>query len=180
MNRRGRFARIVLALCLAVGLTVFFSARAMAEADDSEAIVGVVSTFYQNYIERITQALDSGEKSGYDFRKQPEVDAVFVRKIDELFREAEGSEEGLGYDPIIMGQDFPNRMEYAKPVIKDGSAELIVYRFWGGTVDAPKDAVCVSLAKRDSGWRITDVIDMQYEETKKECGGQKTGQKISN
>ena len=175
----GRAARsVVVALCLAVGLAAwaaFFSPQAMAAEDDARAIVSVVSTFYTNYIAALRKSF-AGEKPDYDFRRQPEADAAFVRKIDKLIKEAENSEAGLGYDPILMAQDVPTGMRYAKPAIKGGSAELIAYTLWDG---GSKHALCVSLAKKGGVWRIVDVTDMEDAETRQECGGMKAGGKAS-
>jgi len=169
----GVAARVVLALCLAAGPAVLFSPRAMAAADESDVVVGVVSAFYKNYITSLLKSF-AGEKVDYDFRRQPEVDAAFVRKIDKIIEDAQKTEFGLDYDPVLMAQDVPKGMRYAKPVIKGGSAELIAYELWDG---GSKQAICVSLAQKDNVWRIMDVIDMEDEETPKECGGMKTGGK---
>ena len=172
MTLRGIATRMVLALCLAVGIaaqTAFVSPPAMAAADDANAVVRVVSAFYRNYIEAHRHF--DGKKMDYDFRKQPEVDASFVQKIDKLIADAQKSEFGaLEYDPILMAQDVPVGMKYAKPVIKESSAKLIAYTLWGG---GPEHAICVSLAKKDSGWHITDVTDIETEKMKQECGGTK-------
>jgi len=169
----GVAARVVLALSLAAGPALLFPPRPMAAADDSDVVVGVVSTFYKNYITSLLKSF-AGEKVDYDFRRQPEVDAAFVRKIDRIIEDAQKTEFGLDYDPVLMAQDVPKGMRYAKPVIKGGSAELIAYALWNG---GSKHAICVSLAKKDNVWRIMDVIDMEDEETPQECGGMKTGGK---
>ena len=179
MIPRGRTTRSMFALSLAVGIAAwaaFFSPRAMAAEDDARAIVSVVSTFYKNYTASLRKSF-AGAKDDYDFRKQPEADASFVRKIETLIADAQKSEYGaLEYDPILMAQDVPTGMRYAKPVIKDGSAELIAYTLWDG---GSKHAICVSLAKKDTTWRIIDVTDMEDEDTKRECGGMKASGKAS-
>jgi len=169
----GVAARVLLTVFLAAGPAVLFSSRAVAAADDSDVVVGVVSTFYKNYITSLLKSF-AGEKVDYDFRRQPEVDAAFVRKIDKIYEDAQKTEFGLDYDPVLMAQDVPKGMRYAKPVIKVGSAELIAYELWNG---GSKHAICVSLAQKENVWRIIDVIDMEDEETPQECGGMKTGGK---
>jgi len=165
-------AALWLFFSLAAGPALLFPPR--AAADDSEAVVGVVSAFYRNYITALLKSF-AGEKVDYDYRKQPEVDAALVLKIEKLVEEAQESELGaLEYDPILMAQDVPKSMRYAKPIIKGGSAELIAYTLWG---DGGKQAICVALAKKDNAWRIIDLIDMEEEEAPQECGGLKTGGK---
>ena len=174
MILRGTVARGLFALSLAAGVAAWaaFSLPARAAADDARAVVGVVSTFYKNYTASLHRRF-AGKQDDYDFRKQPEVDAAFVRKIDTLIADAQKEYGALEYDPILMAQDAPAGMRYAKPVIKGDSAELIAYTLWGD--EASKHALCVSLAKKGGLWRIVDVMDMEFEETRRECGGMKTG-----
>jgi hypothetical protein len=155
------------AACLMTALLMFFSPRAMAAGDDAGAIAGVVSTFYKNYIAATLKAFTG--KVDYDFRQQPELDAVFVQKIDALIKEAE--DDVLGYDPILMAQDVPTGMRYGKPAVNGDLAELIAYKLWDG---GSESALCVSLAKKDKAWRIIDVIDMEEAEKTQKCGGIET------
>ena len=142
-----------------------------AATGEGEAIVKVVSTFYKGYI----KALDTSDKK-YSWRKQTEVDPSFVRKIDALIEEAKKEDGFLGYDAILMAQDWPREeMEYATPVIKGDTAEIVAYTVWGDN----KNPLCVTLAKKDTHWRITDVIDMDWFEGEEilECGGIKRAPK---
>jgi len=165
-------ATCLLTALLMLGAAMCFSPQAMAGTDDADAITGVVSTYYKRHIEATRKSL-AGTKTGYDFLKQPEVDAAFVQKIEKLFKDAEDEDDGiLGYDPILMAQDIPEGMQYAKPLIFGDRAEIIAYTVWGPNPD-DKSPICVSLSKNEEVWRITDVIDMKWEEEKQECGGMK-------
>ena len=155
---------------LAFSLTLPFASQ--AATGEAETIVKVVSTFYKGYI----KALDTSDKK-YSWRKQPEVDLSFVRKVDALIEEAKKEGGFLGYDAILMAQDWPREeMEYAAPVVKGDTAEIIAYKDWGGGNKSP---LCVTLSKKDAQWRITDVIDMDWFEGEEilECGGLKRGPK---
>ena len=84
-------------------LSLAFPFVTQAATDEAETIVKVVSTFYKKYINA-----DKASDSTYNWRKQPEIDPVFVKKIDALFDEAEEDEDGarvLEYDPILVAQD---------------------------------------------------------------------------
>ena len=159
--------QILFTLCLVVAISVILPANLSLSVevptDEVEAVVGVVSTFYTNYIET-----GKDPEKSMNLRQYPEVSAVFVDKIDELLKEAASTEPGfLGYDPILMAQDFPDSMEYATPVINGDSAELIAYKIWGDS----KSPLCVALAKQEGQWRITDIIDMHHQESECQCGG---------
>ena len=161
------FKQILFTLCLMVAISVILpihlSWSAETPTDEVGAVVGVVSTFYTNYLKA---AKDPEVRMG--FQQHPELSAVFVAKIDALLQEAASTEPGfLGYDPILMAQDFPDSMEYATPVINGDSAELIAYKIWGDS----KSPLCVALAKQEGQWRITDIIDMNFQESECQCGG---------
>ena len=137
----------------------------MAAPDDAGAVVGVVSTFYTNYIKALRGNAD------YPLSRQPQVDASFAQKIDALIADAQKSAPGfLDYDPILMAQDVPEGMEYAKPAINGDSAELVAYALWSG---GSKHAIRISLVKKDNAWRITDVIDMETPDASSEDKGMK-------
>jgi hypothetical protein len=159
------------AFLLVVSLALPFASQ--AATGEAEIIVKTVSTFYKGYL----KSLDTSDKK-YSWREQSEVDPSFVRKIDVLIGEAQKSEPGfLGYDPILMAQDWPREeMGYATPVMKGDIAEIIVYKNWGG---GHKNPLCVTLSKKDAQWRITDIIDMDWFEGEKilECGGLKKAPK---
>ena len=145
-------------------------------SDEAEAVVGVVSSFYKKYIDSI-----EGDAAEMNLRQCPEVDAAFVKKLEDLVAEAEKEDGFLGYDPILMSQDVPGHMEYASPVINENeaTAELIANKFWGES----KHPICVALTKKSGTWRITDVTDMEWhdiegEETL-ECGGLKKAPKAN-
>jgi len=152
---------------LVVSLALPFVSQ--AATSEVETIVKVVSTFYKGYI----KSLETSDET-YRWREQPEVDPSFVSKIDALLAEAqeENEEYGLGYDAILMAQDWPQRMEYAIPIIKGDTAEIIAYKDWGG---GDKSPLCVILSQKDTQWRIVDIIDMRWFEGEErlECGGLK-------
>ena len=131
------------------------------EMDDASAVVNVVSSFYGKYIR--------GD-SGHEWRDWPEVDALLGQNVDKLHEDAAKTEYGsLEYDPILMAQDIPVGLEYAKPVINGVSAELVVYGLWRG--GAPKYPFCVRLTKKEKNWRITEIVNMEFPDKKKKCGG---------
>ena len=173
----GIAVRSALAWCLAVGIAVapvvFLSPKAEAVQNEAEAVIGVVSAFYDKYLKTV----DTPVELLSWLRQQPEADAAFVEGLEKLFNKAEESEfEGLlPYDPILMAQDFPTGMEYARqPVIDGAAAELIAYTLWGDEPEGHKSPLCVSLIKREGVWRITGVLDMRDEEAKA-CGGMEPG-----
>ena len=160
----------LLTFLLVVSLAVPFVAS--AATSEGETIVNVVSTFYKGYI----TSLDTSDKT-YRWRKQPEVDPSFIRKIDAIIDKAKKEDGFLGYDPILMAQDWPREeMEYATPVIKGDIAEIIANKNWGG---GDKSPLCVTLSKKEAQWRITDAIDMVWHEGEAilECGGLKKAPK---
>ena len=96
-----------------------------AATGEAEIIIKTVSTFYKGYI----KSLDTSDGT-YRWREQSEIDPSFVNKIDTLLAEAqkENEEAGLGYDAILMAQDWPQRMAYATPFIKGDTTEIIAYK----------------------------------------------------
>ena len=158
-----------IAFFLAFFLILPFASQAVA--GEAEIILKTVSTFYKGYI----TSLDTSDET-YRWQEQPEVDPSFVRKLDALIEKATKEEGGLGYDPLLMAQDWPREdMEYVTPVIKGTTAEMIAYTVWGDS----KQPLCVTLANKKGVWRITDVIDMIWYdgEEKLECGGLKRAPK---
>ena len=152
-------------LFLIFSLALPFAAH--AATGEGETVIKVVSTFYTGYI----KSLETSDRT-YRWRVQPEVDPSFVSKIDALIDKAKKEDGFLGYDPILMAQDWPReKMEYATPIIKGNTAEIIAYTVWSGD----KVPLCVTLASKEGAWRITDIIDMRWFEGEEafECGGLK-------
>ena len=164
--------RFFLGLCLMAGLLLSSLpglAAQNATSGDAKAVTATVTAFYKKY----NASYEDREKP-FHLDKQAELDPEFLEKLKKLSREAEeeNPDGGLGYDAIVMAQDLPQRMRYDAPVFKKDRAEIIARRDFG---DGSFSPMCVVLKKRDTGWRITDVIDMVHfdENSVPECGGMK-------
>jgi hypothetical protein len=163
--------RIILAACLAAGITGLPLSRAGSADNDAAMAAGAVKAFYDAYVKAHNESLNSG----FDYRKQPQVDPALVKKITALFKEAEKSEPYvLGYDPILMAQDIPRGMEYGKPAVAGDKAAMLAYTLWDGGF---KSSICVSLVKTENVWRISDVNHMDDEKLIPECRALSPGEK---
>ena len=169
MFARNPVCRFFLALWLVAGMVaaVAFSPGAQAAQNEAETVTATVSAFYKKYIASL-EALEQP----FSLREQPEIAPSFADKIDALVAEAESEEPGfLGYDPVLMGQEWPPNMLYDAPVILGNRAEIIAWKNWGES----RNPLCVVLGKSGKTWRITDVIDMDWYDGEAilECGGLK-------
>lgn len=152
-----------------VSFTNSSASASEAEKDtaDKELALKTTEKFYSDYLKYINQNGDADKLIDY-LKKRADVDDKFVKELDKMITEAsESSEAGLGYDPILMGQDLPEKMKFETPVIKGAEAELIVQRVFGDD----SSPLCVLLNKSAGAWRICGVIDMNDEDNSRDCGG---------
>ena len=169
MFARKTVCRFFFALWLAAGMVAVAASTQSAQAvqNDAEAVTATVSAFYTKYIASLEVM-----NQPFSLREQPEIASSFADKIDALVAEAASEEPGfLGYDPVLMAQDWPPNMAYNAPVILGNRAEIIAWKDWGDS----RNPLCVVLGKSGKTWRITDVIDMDWYEGEPilECGGLK-------
>lgn len=171
-----RKPQILCALCLSIGIALFsFAPSALAAPNDADAVVKTASTFYKNYLAWLKK------NDGTDlmvFLKTQEVEPAFIANVKSLFDEAEKTEPGfLDYDPILFAQDIPDAIRYGKPGFGEAWwAKLVGYMFWGK--DEPSStALCISVAKIQNRWRITDVSDFDLDDKNQNCGAVSGGGK---
>ena len=153
-------------------LVATFVARPVFAADDSAQVLQVTTKFYDDYLQRVSTLSDDSEDLVPYLSKRNDVDPSYLERLDKLITEAfEYDEEiGLDYDPILMAQEVPLVMNYGTPVINGTSAEIIANKVW---MDEAASPLCVTLTKQDGAWRISDIIDMEDEESQRDCGGMK-------
>ncbi len=160
---------VVIAL-LALAMS-FISLAALAVDNDSSQVSQATSKFYNDYLQRINNLNpDSPELIPY-LSGRNDVDPAYLERLNNLITEAlKEDETGLGYDPILMGQQVPEKMTFDGPIINGAIAEVIAHKIWGDGTSSP---LCITLNKQDGAWRISDVIDMEYEGLRRDCGGMK-------
>lgn len=155
------------ALC-AFALVAVPTLAAHAASGDGDLIVRAASTFYRDYLARIDKPGAEIDDLAAYLRQRPAIEPHFAGKVDKLIGDARRNDEPVPYDPVLMAQ-----VKYGNPVISGSSAELIAHRVWG----QDSTALCLLFNKKDGAWRMYDVIDMDDEESARDCGGMKAGKK---
>jgi hypothetical protein len=127
-----------------------------AFADDKADATKVVDSFYANYITAIIKR-ERGEKV---VQRSPQLSPAFKKVYAELQAKAwkEDPELGLGYDPIICGQDFPDAGYAVKTIELKGNT--------GSAVAVSKDknfegSIPVTLVTIDGKWFINGIEKLQ-------------------
>lgn len=122
-------------------------------ADDKSEATAVVNSFYASYVAAMTKQ-ENGEKV---VPKSPQLSPGFKKAYAALMAKAwkENPESGLGYDPIVCGQDFPDA-GYAVTGI------TIVDHSRGVAEVSSKDknfkqTISVMLVKLDGKWLINGI-----------------------
>ena len=107
MTFRIQAIHIALLFCLISTFALLPASQARAVVNDVAMVEETVQNFYEKYLKAVQNHLE------FDLKKQWEIHPAFAQKIENLIREAEKTEPGfLGYDPILMAQDIPIRLEY--------------------------------------------------------------------
>ena len=172
MNFQIQAIQIAMLFCLTMTLALFPVSQTRAggaegavenEVDGiEEAVVG----FYEKYLNAVQTDRE------LDLKEQQAIHPALAKKIENLFQEAEKTEPGfLGYDPILMAQDAPIRLEYDMAGVDTPFAAMLVHTVWD---ENNKNSLCVYLYKEDgkrliNGWRIFEIADLSDPDNPKEC-----------
>ena len=163
---------VAMLFCLTMTLALFpvSQTRAMGAegvvGNDVDGIEEAVVGFYEKYLTAIKNNME------LDLKEQQEIHPALAKKIENLFQEAEKTEPGfLGYDPILMAQDTPIRLEYDMAGVDTPFAAMLVHKVWD---ENNKNSLCVYLYKENgqrhiNGWRIFEITDLSDPENPKEC-----------
>ena len=124
--------------------------RGAAVVEHSEpAPARVVSDFYSWYL---------GYIRGEEGLRNPLVDGAYRdcgyltdRFVDEIERTLASFDKG-GFDPILMAQDVPERVEAGEAAVTSDEASVTVQMFWGNN-PTPSERT-VKLVLVDGGWKI--------------------------
>jgi hypothetical protein len=140
---------VMAALAVVTGLMIF--GFIPARATDTMAPDDVVAEFYAGYLDYI----GAGE-----VRQNPLVDRAyrsseflsdsFIAEIDELL-----ASNQLFFDPILLAQDVPVKVEAGEATVSDDEASVVVEVFWGGN-PTPSERI-VTLKMVEGQWKITGV-----------------------
>jgi hypothetical protein len=146
------------------------SAETAPEPTVAQTPVEVVRSFYDWYLDYI------GDRSDGEFRNplqdgaykdSPYLTADFVAQVEAAFSGA----EGLAYDPFLLAQDVPVRIQVDEMSGADPQATIVVQRYWGGNPDP--SPMTVRLVQQDGRWLISSV-DAPAAETAEEPVAAKT------
>lgn len=139
-------------MILAATLFSFTSAR----ADDKADATKVANDFYKTYVTAISKSEDGEEV----VKESPYLSEGFKKAYDALQKKArkEDPELGLGYDPIICGQDFPDvGFAVSKITIKEDKASVTMK-----SKDKAFDSVIqISMIHQDDVWLIHGIEDVK-------------------
>lgn len=140
--------------CLAL-LLVFTSIQTL-RADDKADATRVVESFYAKYVAAALKEED-GEKV---VASSPQLSPEFKQAYADLMKKAwkEDPEVGLGHDPIVCGQDFPDVGYKVKSVsLKDSSGKVVLE-----SKDPNfKQTIHVQVVKKKDGWLINGIEDLK-------------------
>ncbi|MCA9974067.1 MAG: DUF3828 domain-containing protein, partial [Anaerolineales bacterium] len=90
------------------------------------------------------------------YRDSDYLTADFVRRIDETLA---GFANG-GYDPILLAQDIPERIAAQAPAGDDGTAIVVLLRYWGGNPEP--SPMNVHLVRENGRWLIDGVSPFEF------------------
>jgi hypothetical protein len=123
-----------------------------AEATSDPAPEEVVATFYEWYLDFIGEG-ESRQNPLVEraYRSSEHLSGEFVAKVDELL----ASSEGIRFDPFLLAQDVPVKVEVGEAVLAGDRASVEVEMFWGGN-PSPSERV-VTLEMVDGEWKISGV-----------------------
>jgi hypothetical protein len=113
----------------------------------------VVASFYNRYLAHIDNdggAMQNPLVDGF-YRDCPELSDAFVAKVDEAI----ASFDKGGFDPILLAQDVPVKVEVAEAELLGDGARVTVEMFWGG--NPTPDERLVTLERIDGCQRIVEV-----------------------
>jgi hypothetical protein len=125
-----------------------------AFCDDKTEATKVVDSFYASYIAAISR-----EKPGDAdkvVKKSPQLSPAFKEAYAALMAKArkDDPELGLGYDPIVCGQDFPDAGYAVTSItLKDAVGSAVV----SSKDKSFKQTIPVSLVKSEGKWLINGV-----------------------
>lgn len=140
-------------------LCAFFLALALLTpvmADDKAEVTKVVDSFYASYVAAMLKEED-GEKV---VKKSPQLSLGFKKAYAALMAKAwkDEPEVGLGYDPIVCGQDFPNSGYAVVTVtLKETTGAAVL----SSKDENFKQKISVSLVKEDGKWLIHGIEDLK-------------------
>lgn len=125
--------------------------------------VAVVESFYTEYLaifgDRGSEEFENPLVSGA-YRESPYLSRHFVDQIDTTLAEMDGRG---GFDPILLAQDIPVRIETEEPEVNGDEAGVVLLRYWGGN---PEPSPMVVHLRRENGrWLINNVTPVEAPET---------------
>jgi hypothetical protein len=80
---------------------------------------------------------------------------AFVAQVDELLDSWARENRHSGYDPFLLAQDIPVRVEAVESALSGDTAQVTVHMFWGGN-PVPSERT-VTLERSANGFLITGV-----------------------
>jgi len=152
---KGKLVLGVGVVVLALLAGVVFLSMMPAQANNGMVPEEVVTRFYGWYLDYVGEG---------EMRQNPLVDRAyrssellsedFIAEIDEMMGSLENGKGG-GFDPILLAQDVPVKVEVGEATISGDEASVTVELFWGGN-PTPSERV-VSLELVDGQWKIAGV-----------------------
>lgn len=137
---------------LAAILLAVFTLLPAAQADDKADATKVVESFYATYVTAMVKNED-GEKI---VPKSPQLSPEFKKAYADLIKKArkEDPELGLGYDPIVCGQDFPDVGYKVKSISLQEATGKVVLESKDPNF---KQTISVLVVKKEKGWLINGI-----------------------
>jgi hypothetical protein len=122
------------------------------QADDKAEATKVVDSFYASYIAAMIKMEDSDKVVQKSPQLSPGLKKAYAKLVGDALKE--NPESGLGYDPIVCGQDFPDAGFAVKSVtLKESTGSAVV-----SSKDKNFDhSIPVTLVKVDGKWLINGI-----------------------
>jgi len=136
-----------------VAVAGYFVQSAIAAPRTQEArAVEVVEDFYGWYLDYIGQGeIRQNPLVDGAYREREDLTDAFIGDVDEaLVQMAQG-----GFDPFLLAQDVPERIEIGEATVNGDAARVTVLMYWGGNPEPSERTV--HLSRTDGAWKIAQV-----------------------
>jgi hypothetical protein len=151
-----RHQKMSMKLLVALGLVFAFAPCLAASPNDD--VVKVAESFYAQYYKEYLHKPAKGNSDKALIRwvaANPNLSDTFKQGLRQTLLDARKAEPemGLGYDPILMAQDYPDKGYRAKDIQVTGDKASLVME----GIDAPDFKILVKLVNSANKWKIDSI-----------------------
>lgn len=151
---------------IVLALAVFFSMSSLAHAAPETEVKQSIETFYSEYMQQLKKDAKDDQNPDQTLidwvTANTHVSADFKRILKETLLKArqDDPEMGLGSDPIIDAQDFPDKGYLAKDIKVEANKASVVME----GIEAPDFKIQVDAVLIDGKWLVNGIGGMNRSE----------------